>query len=786
MCNYTCYAQKILKDNKNIDEFVDLSDTFVGQVLKEKTSELTKVAETVSSDPFNDFAHESLTNDMRSDLIKNEHADKELHTMFQRSVNADEAKLESEGYYTNNGVLMRKWRPPQVPAEDDWAEYHQIVVPQSYRPEILSMAHETPLAGHLGVNKTYNKMAKHFHWPRMKGDVVKFCRSCHTCQVANVKEKLEKVSEIARKNLKKAQNSMAEQYDKHAVQRSFVPGDKVLAIFPVTGKPLQARFHSPYQIHKKISEVNYVVLTPDRRKEKQLCHINMLKPYIEREDCNESVHPISAVSVHEQSDDELQDIGTPVKLNNSQVLKDINVKVSHLSKTEQQDMKKILSEYNHLFPDIPTRTNQLHHDVDIGNAQPIKQHSYRLNPEKAKYLQKEIQYLLENDLIEPSKSNWSSPCILVPKPDGSYRLCTDYRKVNTVTKTDTYPIPRIDDCIDKIGNARYVSKFDLLKGFWQVPLTERAKEISAFVTPDGLFQYKVMPFGMKNSPATFQRLINQVISGLTGCDAYIDDVIVYSETWSEHVEIMCKLFEKLSDAKLTVNLCKCEFGKATVTFLGHVVGQGNVKPVVAKVKAICEFPVPKGKKQLMRFLGMAGYYRKFCPNFSTIAEPLTRLLSKRVKFTWSPECEIAFQKLKAILESSPVLVAPNFSKLFKLVVDASEVASGSALLQEDEVGVDHPVCYFSKKFNKSQLNYSTIEKECLALVLAIKHFEVYLSSSSLPICVFSDHNPLVFINKMKNSNQRLLRWSLMLQEYNIEVRHIRGKDNVIADCLSRC
>ena len=259
-------------------------------------------------------------------------------------------------------------------------------------------------------------------------------------------------------------------------------------------------------------------------------------------------------------------------------------------------MKEILSEFNNLFPDIPTRTSQLHHDVDVGNAQPIKQHSYRLNPEKQKYLQKEIQYLLENDLIEPSKSNWSSPCILVPKPDGSYRLCTDYRKVNTVTKTDTYPIPRIDDCIDKIGNAKYVSKFDLLKGFWQVPLTERAKEISAFVTPDGLFQYKVIPFGMKNSPATFQRLINQVISGLIGCDAYIDDVIVYSETWSEHVEIMCKLFEKLSDAKLTVNLCKCEFGKATVTFLGHVVRQGNVKLLVAKAKAICEFPVPKGKK----------------------------------------------------------------------------------------------------------------------------------------------------------------------------------------------
>ena len=197
----------------------------------------------------------------------------------------------------------------------------------------------------------------------------------------------------------------------------------------------------------------------------------MIKLSIEREDCNESVHPISAFSVHGQSNDELQDIGTPVKLDTAKVLQDINVKVFHLNRTEQQVVKEILSEFNHLFPDIPARTNQLYHDVDVGNAHPIKQHSYRLNPEKQKYLPEEIQYLLENDLIELSKINCSSLCILVPTPDGSYRLCTDYRKVNTVTKTDTYAIVRIDDCIDKIGNAKYVSEFDLWKGFWQVPLT---------------------------------------------------------------------------------------------------------------------------------------------------------------------------------------------------------------------------------------------------------------------------------------------------------------------------
>ena len=161
-----------------------------------------------------------------------------------------------------------------------------------------------------------------------------------------------------------------------------------------------------------------------------------------------------------------------------------------------------------------SRTTLIEHDVNVSDAQPVKQHPYRLNPSKQAYLNNEIQYLLDNDLIEPSQSNWSSPCILVPKPDDSYRMCTDYRKVNNLTKTDTFPIPRMDDCVDKVGNAKYVSKFDLLKGFWQIPLSERAKEISAFATPHGLYQYKVMPFGMKNSPATFQRLINRLIADI--------------------------------------------------------------------------------------------------------------------------------------------------------------------------------------------------------------------------------------------------------------------------------
>ena len=247
-------------------------------------------------------------------------------------------------------------------------------------------------------------------------------------------------------------------------------------------------------IVKKLSDVNYIVNTPGRRKQKQLCHINMLKKYIDR---NSSV--ISSVNLvnsvlHEQIQMDSEDMNfvksdpSLSKLQNSDILKDLDQKLSHLDSDKRLELKQLILEYEHLFPDIPSRTDKINDDVDIiDGSKPVKQHPYRMNPVKQQYLREEVQYLLDNDFIEPSQSEWSSPRILVPKPDGTFRMCTDYRKVNSVTKTDTFPIiPRIDNCIDNIGHAKYVTKFDLRKGFWQIPLTNRAKEISAFVTPDGL------------------------------------------------------------------------------------------------------------------------------------------------------------------------------------------------------------------------------------------------------------------------------------------------------------
>ena len=231
-----------------------------------------------------------------------------------------------------------------------------------------------------------------------------------------------------------------------------------------------------------MSVLSYVLQTPDRRKQKQLCHINMLKPHYSRKGDNVK-HVQTILTGPAENDcnfDENFDVhsGT-AKLNNSEILRNIDSKLAHLTQSEQQDLKELLSEYEHLVSDVPSRSDKIIHDVDVVDAQPIKQHPNRLNPQKEEYLKNEVQYLLDNDFIEPSQSNWSSPCLLVPKPDQSYRMCTHFRKFNSVTKTDTFPIPRIDDCIDKISKAKYVMKIDLLKGFYQGLLTERAKELSA-------------------------------------------------------------------------------------------------------------------------------------------------------------------------------------------------------------------------------------------------------------------------------------------------------------------
>ncbi|KAK7918866.1 hypothetical protein WMY93_010150 [Mugilogobius chulae] len=644
--------------------------------------------------------------------------------------------------------------------------------------------------------------------------------------VSSFRFKLYRACELAKEKLSVAQEKMKSWFDKSAKPRQFEVGDKVLVFLPLLGSSLQARYSGPYTIQKKVNERDYIVATPDRTRRNRLCHVNMLKPYFERERCDKSSPDSGAVLVLSSAQPDVSPVplssslqvldavslsgaegvsGVPEELSsaendgdipgpsaalvqgrlqNSEVLSTLDNHFLHLPVDQRTDILALICSHLSLFSDVPSRTHVLHHDIDVGDNAPIKQHPYRVNPDKRQRLQSQVDYMTSHGIAEPSSSPWSSPCLLAIKSDGSDRFCTDFRKVNSVTKPDSHPLPRMDDCVDRVGSAIFVTKLDLLKGYWQVPLTPRAKEVCAFVTPDAFLQYTVMPFGVRNAPATFQRLVNLVLRGVPGCDAYLDDIVVHSKSWDEHICQLREVFERLDKANLTINLAKCEFAKATVLYLGKIVGGGSVKPVHAKIEAVASFPVPTSRRELQRFLGMAGYYRSFC-NFSAVAAPLTNLLSPKTQFKWSPECQHSFDSIKTLLMKAPVLSAPDYDRPFKIAVDASDAGAGAVLLQDGPDHVEHPVSYFSKKFLKHQRAYSTIEKETLALIMALKQFEVYVGSSSRPVLVYTDHNPLVFINQMRNANQRLMRWALFLQDFNLSIKHISGRNNVLADALSR-
>ena len=350
---------------------------------------------------------------------------------------------------------------------------------------------------------------------------------------------------------------MKRHFDEKAVPRSLQTGDQVLVLLPIPGSSLSARFSGPYCVGRKLSDTDYVIQTPDRRRKSRVCHVNMLKLYHAKvtphEDSVEgSTGPTvkSAVpavlvpgsyQVTEGDEDGLELRSAPQqtpRLLNSQMLLSLDSHLAYLDEERRADMVALIRGFPCLFGDVPSLTTVLKHDIDVGGAAPIRQHPYRVNTTKRLIMSQEASYLVENNLASSSSSPWSSPCLLVPKPDGTFRFCTDYRKVNAVTIPDSYPLPRIDDCVDTIGSARYVTKLDLLKGYWQVPLTARASEISAFVTPDKFQQYSVMAFGMRNAPATSQRLVNITLADVPHCATYLDDVVVYSSHWATHVNTL--------------------------------------------------------------------------------------------------------------------------------------------------------------------------------------------------------------------------------------------------------
>ena len=596
--------------------------------------------------------------------------------------------------------------------------------------------------------------------------------------VLTIQEKLTKMSELASENLARAQSTQKKWYDRNARERKLQVEDNVLVLLPSSTNKLLAKWQGPYPVKKVISPVTYEVDMFDHKKRRRVFHINMLRKWN-----TPTVQNLWAEEETERGGDTTDDI--PLWKDSEDSMKEV-VLDEQLNEEQQQDLCQLTAEFTEVMSNTPGKTDVIEHDIETGTARPIRLPPYRLPHAYRDTVKKEISEMLEHGVIEPSTSEWSALIVLVKKKDGTIRFCVDYRRLNGISEADAYPMPRIDEMIDQLGRAKFITTLDLTKGYWQVPLTKGAQTKSAFATPFGLYQFKVMPFGLQGAPATFQRLMDRVLQGLEDFSAaYLDDVVIYSTSWKDHLTHLRQVLKRLQDAGLTLKLRKCQFGMAHCVYLGHVVGSGVVKPEGTKLDAVSSFPRPETKKEVCCFLGLTGYYRRFIKDFASTAAPLSDLTRKNApsNVEWTPACEKAFQMLKKQMCSQPVLHNPDFSKSFILQTDASNRGVGAVLSQVDEGGDEHPIGFFSRKLLPREEDYSTVEKECLAIKLAVEAFRVYLLGRHFVIQI--DHHSLEWMERMKENNNRLTRWSLALQPFNFTIRYRKGKDNQNADALSR-
>lgn len=432
------------------------------------------------------------------------------------------------------------------------------------------------------------------------------------------------------------------------------------------------------------------------------------------------------------------------------------------------------------------KTTVLKHVIETGNATAVKQRHYPVSPAVQKSMYAELDRMIELDVIEVSHSPWNSPVVLVRKSNGKARLCLDSRKLNEATVKDAYPLPLIDGIFSRLNETRFISSIDLKDAFWQIELDESSREKTAFTVPGRpLYQFKRMPFGLCNAPQTLCRLMDLVIPQplRESVIVYLDDLLIVSENFETHVDLLKQVAGHLRKAKLTINVEKSKFCMKELRYLGYIVGNGCLKADPDKVAAILEFPAPATVRQVRRFLGITGWYRRFIANYADIAAPITDLLSPNGKFMWTESAQEAFDRLKNCLTTAPILTHPNFDQPFIIQCDASSTGVGSVLFQIGKDGLEHPISYMSKKLNAAQRNYSVTELECLSAILSVKKFRGYVEGH--PFKIITDHASLKWLMSQKDLAGRLARWSLKLQGFEFSIEHRKGKLNVVPDALSR-
>ncbi|QRW08587.1 Retrotransposable element Tf2 protein [Ceratobasidium sp. AG-Ba] len=441
-----------------------------------------------------------------------------------------------------------------------------------------------------------------------------------------------------------------------------------------------------------------------------------------------------------------------------------------------------------LFKKLPEhRSFDCNIDFEEGSDLPKPAKVYPLSPIESRTIKEFIDQELADGKIQPSKSPIASPCFFVKKKDGSLRLVTDYRKINNITIPDQFPMPLQVELVDQVKNAKIYSKLDLRWGFNNIRIKEGDEWKTAFRTAYGIYEYLVMPFGLKNAPAVLQRMMNDIFRHLLGVTVvvYMDDILIFSEKEEDHAEHVKEVLKILRDNNLYAKLAKCEFFVKKVIFLGLVITPEGISMEEEKIKAIMEWGAPRKIKEVQAFLGFVNFYRRFIAEFSKIARPLHDLTKKDTRFEWSQECQQAFEEIKKRVSQDPVLIHPDPDKPFILETNASGIAIGAILSQRGEDGYLHPVAYLSKSYNDAQRNYDTANKELLAIVESLKHWRIYLEGTILPVTVFTDHRNLERWKNAETFNRRHARWHMELASFNFEIHYRPGKMSNKPDALSR-
>ena len=486
----------------------------------------------------------------------------------------------------------------------------------------------------------------------------------------------------------------------------------------------------------------------------------------------------------DQNNDHTQVVGGVFK-ENQETIHELKSAISPiLSEHDQKALLSTLSKYLDVFDNKLGHTSVVTHSIDTGDSPPICQRPRRMPYAYRQDAQSQIEEMLEQKVIKPSASPWASPIVLVRKKDGKYRFCVDYRKLNSVTKREARPLPRVDDLLESLQGYNLFSTLDLRSGYWQLSMTPEDQEKTAFATPAGLWEFLRMPFGLSGAPASFDRAIKLVMSGLnySCCLCYFDDIIVPSNGIEQHCERLETVLSRLQQHNLKVKASKCTFGAPKVSYLGHTVSTAGVHTDMDKVKAVMKLSPPSNVEQVRSFLGLAGYYRKFIPNFATVALPLTMLTKKSIPFSWGQAQIEAFATLKQALCSAPVLAYPQLDRPFKLQTDASDYGIGAVLAQVDSQGQERVISYASRTLDNREKNYSAMEKEALAVVFAINHFRVYLLGRQFHLV--TDNRALTWLHSLEPKG-RIARWVMDVQEFDFIVSHRPGKKNLNADALSR-